>query len=191
MRRAHLHDSRTEGAKAVQGLCATALGEVCFPAQINLVAQNGKSNRKIDFLEDISTKMQRQTNTFTARFLRMARCCYCRGLGMDHRVRDEIVHSECSWPRLSGIKTPEKPRKAIRAVVRASLDEQRSKTSPGNYKEELEARAGIEPAHKGFADLSLTTWVPRLWQGCLDSSLHIAVANPAGAGGRFGAGDEI
>jgi hypothetical protein len=28
--------------------------------------------------------------------------------------------------------------------------------------DELEARAGIEPAHKGFADLSLTTWVPRL-----------------------------
>ena len=25
----------------------------------------------------------------------------------------------------------------------------------------MEARAGIEPAHKGFADLSLTTWVPR------------------------------
>ena len=30
------------------------------------------------------------------------------------------------------------------------------------YWEKLEARAGIEPAHKGFADLSLTTWVPRL-----------------------------
>src|SRR6516165_6209050 len=29
-------------------------------------------------------------------------------------------------------------------------------------KKTLEARAGIEPAHKGFADLSLTTWVPRL-----------------------------
>ena len=29
-------------------------------------------------------------------------------------------------------------------------------------KRRLEARAGIEPAHKGFADLSLTTWVPRL-----------------------------
>src|ERR1700739_934479 len=26
----------------------------------------------------------------------------------------------------------------------------------------LEARGGIEPTHKGFADLSLTTWVPRL-----------------------------
>ncbi len=29
----------------------------------------------------------------------------------------------------------------------------------------LEARAGIEPAHKGFADLSLTTWVPRPFVG--------------------------
>ena len=28
--------------------------------------------------------------------------------------------------------------------------------------EMLEARVGIEPTHKGFADLSLTTWVPRL-----------------------------
>jgi hypothetical protein len=26
----------------------------------------------------------------------------------------------------------------------------------------VEARDGIEPSHKGFADLSLTTWVPRL-----------------------------
>ncbi len=32
---------------------------------------------------------------------------------------------------------------------------------PGGNWEMLEARAGIEPAHKGFADLSLTTWVPR------------------------------
>jgi hypothetical protein len=26
----------------------------------------------------------------------------------------------------------------------------------------VEARVGIEPTHKGFADLSLTAWVPRL-----------------------------
>ena len=31
-----------------------------------------------------------------------------------------------------------------------------------NYRKRLEARVGIEPTHKGFADLSLTTWVPRL-----------------------------
>ena len=31
----------------------------------------------------------------------------------------------------------------------------------GKCKELLEARVGIEPTHKGFADLSLTTWVPR------------------------------
>jgi hypothetical protein len=30
------------------------------------------------------------------------------------------------------------------------------------YSNRLEARVGIEPTHKGFADLSLTTWVPRL-----------------------------
>ncbi len=40
---------------------------------------------------------------------------------------------------------------------------------------ELEARAGIEPAHKGFADLSLTTWVPRLGPGFGPESSHSAV----------------
>jgi hypothetical protein len=61
-----------------------------------------------------------------------------------------------------------------------------------NYQKELEARAGIEPAHKGFADLSLTTWVPRLGRAAyFGDSLQSAVANPAGAGGRNGAGDEI
>jgi hypothetical protein len=31
----------------------------------------------------------------------------------------------------------------------------------------LEARVRIELTHKGFADLSLTTWVPRLQSECL------------------------
>jgi hypothetical protein len=49
-------------------------------------------------------------------------------------------------------------------------------------REELEARAGIEPAHKGFADLSLTTWVPRLGRvalscGSFQTALFSA-ANP-------------
>jgi hypothetical protein len=39
----------------------------------------------------------------------------------------------------------------------------------------LEARVGIEPTHKGFADLSLTTWVPRLGQEII---LQKAVMKP-------------
>ena len=39
----------------------------------------------------------------------------------------------------------------------------------------LEARVGIEPTHKGFADLSLTTWVPRLFGLDQLSALQIVV----------------
>src|SRR5579863_2454402 len=47
----------------------------------------------------------------------------------------------------------------------------------------LEARAGIEPAHKGFADLSLTTWVPRLGRASR-SGLRIASIHRSQPGRR-------
>ena len=56
----------------------------------------------------------------------------------------------------------------------------------------LEARAGIEPAHKGFADLSLTTWVPRLGRAAFIGAFAPDRRSQSGVtGGRFGAGDEI
>ena len=42
----------------------------------------------------------------------------------------------------------------------------------------LEARAGIEPAHKGFADLSLTTWVPRLGRAASEIIVEFASKLP-------------
>src|ERR1700685_929908 len=47
--------------------------------------------------------------------------------------------------------------------------------------EKLEARVGIEPTHKGFADLSLTTWVPRLWP--LQPNFHAENTSRRGATG--------
>jgi hypothetical protein len=58
----------------------------------------------------------------------------------------------------------------------------------------MEARVGIEPTHKGFADLSLTTWVPRLrgpalsrTPGCMRRS--VSQARKIGAGDRGRTGD--
>ena len=47
------------------------------------------------------------------------------------------------------------------ALSRPNHGSERSPVKSGNCSEKLEARVGIEPTHKGFADLSLTTWVPR------------------------------
>ena len=51
----------------------------------------------------------------------------------------------------------------------------------------LEARVGIEPTHKGFADLSLTTWVPRLCRPSLFSPANCMEVYRRQ--GMFGAGD--
>ena len=64
--------------------------------------------------------------------------------------------------------------------------------STSNCKERLEARVGIEPTHKGFADLSLTTWVPRpcsIPQRSVTENFHLRSTSKtrktgAGDGGR-------
>ena len=57
----------------------------------------------------------------------------------------------------------------------------------------MEARVGIEPTHKGFADLSLTTWVPRLgwamYSALLDYRRSVPQAGLFGAGDRGRTGD--
>ena len=64
-----------------------------------------------------------------------------------------------------------------------------------NCLKELEARAGIEPAHKGFADLSLTTWVPRLGRAAYVNANRPKPPRPtrpsSAAAEWNGAGDEI
>jgi hypothetical protein len=50
----------------------------------------------------------------------------------------------------------------------------------GECREVLEARVGIEPTHKGFADLSLTTWVPRLDTSKLSCSARKIQCSPHG-----------
>ncbi len=64
--------------------------------------------------------------------------------------------------RFSKSRTVQGTRKSA-AVATFSATEEKPSGLEGFYLVDLlEARAGIEPAHKGFADLSLTTWVPRL-----------------------------
>ncbi len=69
--------------------------------------------------------------------------------------------NQLPWPRA--------PRPGFSIVQRTNESEMKETSLTtvlsGKCKEFLEARVGIEPTHKGFADLSLTTWVPRLEDG--------------------------
>jgi hypothetical protein len=50
---------------------------------------------------------------------------------------------------------------AKRTQMRANERVTINRMATAKCRKKLEARVGIEPTHKGFADLSLTTWVPR------------------------------
>ena len=55
----------------------------------------------------------------------------------------------------------------------------------------LEARVGIEPTHKGFADLSLTTWVPRRQSLIISNSRQACQPAESWIFGHFLTGDAI
>ena len=60
-----------------------------------------------------------------------------------------------------GATLPRTPPQAAEAVPRKPVQRWMSDRLE-NLQKGLEARGGIEPPNKGFADLCLTTWLPRL-----------------------------
>jgi hypothetical protein len=69
---------------------------------------------------------------------------------------------------------------AVRAAPGINLNvtaaEAGERNSLLHIRRKLEARAGIEPAHRGFADLGLTTWLPRRTQSASPHCLFTIVA---------------
>jgi hypothetical protein len=76
------------------------------------------------------------------------------------RLNPGRISSKRTWGRRGKtIHLPRKPRTRGTRRVRRNL---RMPPALILSVDLLEARVGIEPTYKGFADLSLTTWVPRL-----------------------------
>ena len=71
--------------------------------------------------------------------------------------------ARCSLRRGPGSRLGAGPQIGNLEVVKIILSIRKPRLTGGVFLIDfMEARVGIEPTHKGFADLSLTTWVPRL-----------------------------
>src|SRR5205814_3839746 len=91
-------------------------------------------------------------------------------------------------PRLSGNELRGRHRRSVRVSSRerANQSNRHVKQKPVVHKirARFEAGAGIEPANSGFADRSLTTWLPRRLRDCnyrrRSASVNRTQANGAG-----------
>jgi hypothetical protein len=83
----------------------------------------------------------------------------------DDRTKDSLCRAEVSgYLSRDSVSEKQGEKRGTRYSFRYSGRTERQRLA-AKLLENLEARVGIEPTHKGFADLSLTTWVPRLWVG--------------------------
>ncbi len=78
----------------------------------------------------------------------------------------DLVHFLSTYETEIARLGPSEPEPALR-MNKAEIHVKR-----GICRRSLEARGGIEPPNKGFADLCLTTWLPRhTWKRSLDLNL--------------------